>query len=283
MTKKPFFRNYCVGGMGPRLVVRTGSACNGRCFFCIGSTNKKIDFPDCDSLIKLAADQEEYKHVLILGGEPCIYPDLEKLIKGLHNVGKIISITTNGCNLHRLISVADCIDKIIVSIHHYDLTLNKSILKIDIDDLSTCIPALHKANPNMKLRTNCVMLKGYIDSYDKMKKYAETMKKYGFTSVKFSEFVTHNLYDPNYVDIQSLLKDRGVSQKDPYVSGCYITPENISYEFGIKTIFNFACIAKCPIKIFYNDVSKDEIFEKLNPICPDSKVINGLTIGKDFE
>lgn len=281
--KKPFFRNYCVGGMGPRLVVRTGSACNGTCFFCIGANNKKINFPDCDSLIRLAAEQKDYKHVLILGGEPLIYPNIQKLIKGLYDNGKIISITTNGCKLDLLKPVIQYIDKIIVSIHHYDMNINKKIIGIDVQNIDTNIHIFNELNPNCKLRTNCVMLKGYIDTYDKMKIYAETMKNYGFTSIKFSEFVTHNLYDPYYVDIQSLLKNKGISQKDPYISGCYITPENISYEFGIKTIFNFACIAKCPIKIFYNDISDNEIFENLNKICPDSKVINGLTIGDDFE
>ena len=31
--------NYCMGAMGPRLCIQTTTACNGKCFFCVGRYN----------------------------------------------------------------------------------------------------------------------------------------------------------------------------------------------------------------------------------------------------
>lgn len=32
--------NYCMGRMGPRLCIQTTTACNGKCYFCVGRFNK---------------------------------------------------------------------------------------------------------------------------------------------------------------------------------------------------------------------------------------------------
>ncbi len=44
--------NYCMGRMGPRLCIQTTTACNGKCYFCVGRFNKPSK-TNVDEIIKV--------------------------------------------------------------------------------------------------------------------------------------------------------------------------------------------------------------------------------------
>ena len=103
-----------------------------------------------------------------------------------------------------------------------------------------------------------------------MEEFALEMKKIGFTSIKFSEMSTDDPNDPNFVDLQELLKPycNDVHQSDTLQNGCYLEPKSLKKRFGIKTILNLTCNLKTPIK--------QSQFQSLNyePMCFDSIYIS---------
>lgn len=259
--------NYCMGRMGPRLCIQTTTACNGKCYFCVGRFNKSSK-TNVDKIIESAIELDKYPDVLLLGGESTLFPnDLIKIINAIAPYKKKITVNTNGYNLKCLLPVITKLDKVIVSVMGNE-KINNDIVGVtpELDK----IKEFHKLNPKLKLRVNCVINKQGIDSFDKMEEFALEMKKLGFTSIKFSEMSTDDPNDPNFIDLQELLKPycNDVHQNDTLQNGCYLEPKSLEKRFGIKTILNLTCNLKTPIK--------HSQFQSLNyePMCFDSIYIS---------
>ncbi len=283
--KKRSCKNYCMGVMGPRLVIKVNNSCNGKCFFCVGRDNKPLPTVDVKVLIKKAIELENYPNVLILGGEPTLYKNLQELVKGIAPYKKKITITTNGSNLSCLLPIVQYLDKIIVSIMHYDKEKNKDIVGVNIEDDGKLIKEFAKINPKLKLRVNCVMLKSGISTIEDMKKIATYVKQLGFNSLRFSEVTSPKLYDEEFINISYLLKDYGIHQKDTVTHGCYLEPPILEELFGIKTILNLSCILKAPTKIYKMQLTEEEMLEEIEPMKNvDSLILhqNGI-VYKDFQ
>jgi MoaA/NifB/PqqE/SkfB family radical SAM enzyme len=271
-----------MGRMGPRLCIQTTTVCNGKCFFCVGRYNKKIK-TNVDKIIKSAIELDNYKDVLILGGESTLFPeDLIKIVNAIAPYKRKITINTNGCNLKCLIPIIPKLDKLIVSIMG-NKEINKKIIGVDQD--LELIKEFHKINPKLKLRVNCVVNKQGICTYKEMKKFAKEMKKLGFTSVKFSEMSTDNPKDPNFVDLQELLKYncKDLHQKDTLQCGCYLEPKSLEEKFGIKTILNLTCHLKSPIKQpKYSNYSYESMCFDSTYISPDGTIHKRIESTQDL-
>ncbi|MFA6359072.1 MAG: 7-carboxy-7-deazaguanine synthase QueE [Candidatus Omnitrophota bacterium] len=63
-------------------------------------------------ILDMVCQASDVTHVVITGGEPTIQPELNELITNLKELGKIITIETNGTNM---ISNPQLVDKIMVS------------------------------------------------------------------------------------------------------------------------------------------------------------------------
>lgn len=259
--------NYCMGRMGPRLCIQTTTACNGKCYFCVGRFNKSSK-TNVDKIIESAIELDKYPDVLLLGGESTLFPnDLIKIINAIAPYKKKITVNTNGYNLKCLLPVITKLDKVIVSVMGNE-KINNDIVGVtpELDK----IKEFHKLNPKLKLRVNCVVNKQGIDSFDKMEEFALEMKKLGFTSIKFSEMSTDDPNDPNFIDLQELLKPycNDVHQNDTLQNGCYLELKSLEKRFEIKTILNLTCNLKTPIK--------HSQFQSLNyePMCFDSIYIS---------
>ena len=274
--------NYCMGRMGPRLCIQTTTACNGKCYFCVGRFNKPSK-TNVDEIIKSAIKLDKYLDVLLLGGESTLFPDdLVKIIDSIAPYKRKITVNTNGYNLKCLLPVITKLDKVIVSVMG-DEKVNNEIVGV-IPELDQ-IKEFHRLNPSLKLRVNCVVNKKGIDSFDKMEKFALEMKKIGFTSIKFSEMSTDDCNDPNFVDLQNLLKPycSDLHQGDTLQHGCYLEPESLRKRFGIKTILNLTCNLKTPIKqpqfqsLSYEPVCFDSVY-----ISPDWSIHKRIEASQDL-
>ena len=214
--------------------------------------------------IMVLKDYELIAICMILGID---YNDLIKIINAIAPYKKKITVNTNGYNLKCLLPVITKLDKVIVSVMGNE-KINNDIVGVtpELDK----IKEFHKLNPKLKLRVNCVVNKKGIDSFDKMEEFALEMKKLGFTSIKFSEMSTDDPNDPNFIDLQELLKPYcdDVHQNDTLQNGCYLEPKSLEKRFGIKTILNLTCNLKTPIK--------QSQFQSLNyePMCFDSIYIS---------
>lgn len=78
--------------------------CNNKCEWCYApskinsSKEKKFDDKKEDEFINLVYDLN-VKKIILIGGEPSIYPDLERVIKKISNKGIKVSMVTNGRKL----------------------------------------------------------------------------------------------------------------------------------------------------------------------------------------
>ena len=274
--------NYCMGRMGPRLCIQTTTACNGKCYFCVGRFNKSSK-TNVDKIIESAIELDKYPDVLLLGGESTLFPnDLIKIINAIAPYKKKITVNTNGYNLKCLLPVITKLDKVIVSVMGNE-KINNDIVGVtpELDK----IKEFHKLNPKLKLRVNCVVNKQGIDSFDKMEEFALEMKKLGFTSIKFSEMSTDDPNDPNFIDLQELLKPycNDVHQNDTLQNGCYLEPKSLEKRFEIKTILNLTCNLKTPIKhsqfqaLNYEPMCFDSIY-----ISPDGSIHKRIVASQDL-
>ena len=271
-----------MGRMGDRLCIQTTIACIGKCYFCVGRFNKPSK-TNVDEIIKSAIKLDKYLDVLLLGGESTLFPDdLVKIIDSIAPYKRKITVNTNGYNLKCLLPVITKLDKVIVSVMG-DEKVNNEIVGV-IPELDQ-IKEFHRLNPSLKLRVNCVVNKKGIDSFDKMEKFALEMKKIGFTSIKFSEMSTDDCNDPNFVDLQNLLKPycSDLHQGDTLQHGCYLEPESLRKRFGIKTILNLTCNLKTPIKqpqfqsLSYEPVCFDSVY-----ISPDGSIHKRIEASQDL-
>lgn len=264
--------NYCMGRMGPRLCIQTTTACNGKCFFCVGRYNIPCKV-NVDKIIKSAISLDKYPDVLLLGGESTLFPkDLVKIINGIAPYKRKITVNTNGYNLECLTPVIKKLDKLIVSVMGNE-EVNDNI--VGVRPQLYKIKEFHKENPKLKLRVNCVVNKKGIDSFEKLEKFILEMKEIGFTSIKFSEMSTDDYNDPNFIDLQEMLLPYcdDVHQKDTLQYGCYLEPKSLEKKFGIKIILNLTCNLKTPIKqpqyhgLAYESMCFDSIY-----ISPDGSI-----------
>lgn len=274
--------NYCLGRMGPRLCIQTTTACNGKCYFCVGRFNTPSK-TNVDKIIENAISLNKYPDVLLLGGESTLFPnDLVKIIESIAPYKRKITVNTNGYNLRCLLPLADKLDKLIVSVMG-NPKVNKSIVGVDPE--LYLIKEFHKANPKLKLRVNCVVNKKGICAFEQMKEFAENMKELGFTSVKFSEMSSDDPNEPNFIDLQDLLKPycNDLHQEDTLQCGCYLEPKSLEEMFGIKTILNLTCNLKTPVKqpqfssLKYEPTNFDSVY-----ISPDDTIHSRFVASQDL-
>ena len=96
-------RNSCAGGYGNCLDVKITNQCNAACAFCIerGGYSPAPDKTPTELAIATVS-QKDFPTVLILGGEPTLYPGLIEYLQLIRPYKKNIYMTTNGLLLHAL-------------------------------------------------------------------------------------------------------------------------------------------------------------------------------------
>lgn len=170
------------------------SGCNASCPFCEfkgkkieprGNINKLIEF--------LKKEKCEIFNIHITGGEPSSnieeLTDIIGILKGTYK-DSLISINTNGINIEKLLSIRE-LDNISLSRHaitdkeNYDIFQTKSVPSID---------RIQQLNNKNKLHLSCNLIKGYIDSTEKVKNYLEFASELGITDIGLVSLMDKNEY-----------------------------------------------------------------------------------------
>ena len=87
------FNSIETSSKGLLLEVELGSVCNYRCSYCLPRLHEGDVWIDYDKLIEFIHKINPY-HVILVGGEPTLYPMIDQLLYELKN--KIVNITSNG-------------------------------------------------------------------------------------------------------------------------------------------------------------------------------------------
>lgn len=266
--------NPCFGIYGKCLDVKITNSCNARCNFCIESGGYSPKNVAVEELIEKANSIEDYKEVLILGGEPFAYPYLSEFVNGLKDKNNIY-ITTNGTLFTEEVirNIAPHISGVNVSVHHYEENINAQIYKtkLNMDSTKHYIKLLRKLG--VSVRINCNFVKSGIDTKKKAIKMIDYAKWLGANSIRFAEL-------QNAEDVFIAAEDifDGIN-KDPFNEGC---EQILKLDSDIKVIVRTTCG-------FCNNLKRKpglpEDFkiqrEPTKVLYPNGKITNGW-LGKDL-
>ena len=178
-------------------IVAGSAACNADCPYCVsrmtgkkdmGFNEPKINWRNFNKACRLA-QVNNVSTVLITGkGEPTLFP--KQLTKFLENIKKfnfpLIELQTNGLVFGRKFDKYKAhlkdwynlgLNTIAISIAHYKKEKNEEILAKNSKyiDLGDVIKKLHDIGYSIRL--SCMMMKGYINDVESLKKLVEFCKK----------------------------------------------------------------------------------------------------------
>ncbi len=197
-----------------KLTIKLTDYCNCSCPFCANKNLKdfgELDFVKLEKVIRELNSTGYLTRVGITGGEPMMYPDtVNKLINLILSINdKIdIGITTNGLNLRKFLEFENIekIEGLHISRHHYDDSINKKIFQNENIATSEDIKYLQsKLNDKLIININTVLIKGYIDNIEELKKMCEYVgelgvKRIGIVSLlKLNDYAKEHFVDFNDV------------------------------------------------------------------------------------
>ncbi len=193
------------------LYINIGYKCNGKCIFCSarGNVNDEFDIELLDAILKELTMKNMINRVAITGGEPSIY--LGRLLKVISLLNSydidFITISTNGSNLIELAEMCKSkqIEGLHISRHSYNDITNSTILgaagAASEADIKQAIDILGKN----KVRLNCNLIKGHVDSAKEVKKYIQFALNTGVYKVGFVGLMQIDNYcKSHYIDYREL-------------------------------------------------------------------------------
>lgn len=256
--------NSCVDCKNNGVNIKITNSCNCDCDFCIEKGGLETKTKPVETLIE-ATNLLDFESVLILGGEPLLYPHLEQYLKGIEN--KRIYLTTNGTLLTDEMAemLSRYLTAINISIHHYTEEENRRVYKnpkYTFDNIRSAIKVFNKNK--IPVRINANLVKGVLDTKEKVTAMIYFARFLGANSIRFAEI--QNCEDL-WVDSSNLFEDL---PQDPYVDGC----ENVVYEDeGFRATVKMTCGFVNSIRNRPNDPTRKQTTRKV--IYPNGEVLDG--------
>lgn len=177
------------------LYIDMHSACNAKCPFCINRVNfPRQDIPDEIFLNNLEKAVQLTRFatpsIQIVGGEPTLRPARLLAILDLIRRYRMRkpAITTNGSGMVPLLDNLDsAIEHVNISRHHMDDTQHNSVMGFENPlNHSTLVEILMNHPLGTKIRLNCCLLKGHIDSFRQIIDYIDWGIGIGARNICFS-------------------------------------------------------------------------------------------------
>ena len=219
MSSIPNSRNFCGGGFPGWLEVYLTDVCNGKCAWCVDKNGWHPKYHATWQDIARAAIGSGKQNIILLGGEPTLYPNLREVITCLHAAGKRAWLTTNGSRLskdyveHHLKGLYG----INISVHHYDLKKNQEITGLLLDPLVLREALSVLREWGCAVRFNCNCIRGMIDSREKIRRYIRFARKVGADKIRFAELKDD---EADFVDLAFLLHHKYGLNDNPFSEGC---------------------------------------------------------------
>ena len=235
---EPHPNNFCGGSFQDWLEVNLLPNCNGKCSWCVERDGYHPKEKAGWDVIADKAIESGKTNIILLGGEPTLYADLDKIITDLNLRGRNVWVTTNGGLLtpRYVSSVLVGLTGINISIHDFDLDRNEEIVGVKIRNLKEVVDALHIIGVSVRLNCNCIA--GHVDSYDSIRKYIAFAKSAGVDKIRLAEL---KLEEENFVNLTKVFNHRFGLNDDPFTYGCIRDvviddmPVNVRQMCGLQT------------------------------------------------
>lgn len=184
-------------------VIPIQKACNCNCVFCISKTRiydkeesvLQLDERFIENIYKLKKHGIK-RFEITGGGEPFLNPNLDKIVLAIKRIipDSYIKLYTNGNILRNI----DGVDEIDISVVSDDIDINNKYMNGNNISLMEKIKFFKKEN--VKLRLSVALIKGAIDSKEKLDDFISLTKDY------VDEYVVRTLY-PNTPNMAELYVD----------------------------------------------------------------------------
>lgn len=279
-------KNCCNGYYGVNLDVKITNYCNGKCDFCIEKGGLSPCTAPVEDMIKSTIDFVEgqrgkgsadllCRSILILGGEPLMYPRLEDYLKGIREYNKDIAIylTTNGSMLDK--EMAEMLTKYLtainISIHHYDAKKNNAVYKtckVSFSKLKSAISVFNKKK--VPVRINCNLVRGMIETIEDANEMIFFAKYLGANELKFNELQGAEAV---FVDSRDIWNKLTIN---PFVDGCE-TDLSIYKSKNFRVFVKQTCefVNKMKPKVVTKPEFRGNVKHYTYVLYPDAKVRNG--------
>lgn len=214
---KPNPSNFCGGNFQDWLEVYLTGKCNGKCSWCVEKDGyKPIYHAPVSTLVDRVLESGK-RNVILLGGEPTLYPGIEQIINLLYTRDKNVYLTTNGSKLSPVFVNRKLYNLrgLNISVHHYQYEKNREITGVNLENLTAAIETAHKHNIRVRLNCNCIH--GYIDSACEINNYIRYAIDIGADKVRFAELKNDA---ENFVDLAKIMNYTYGLNDDPYLCGC---------------------------------------------------------------
>lgn len=214
---QPNEKNFCGGNFQDWLEVNLIEKCNGSCAWCIEKNGYHPKEHAPWWVIASKALSSGKTNIILLGGEPTLYPSLQEIIQVIYSAGRKVWITTNGEKLSPsfVLSKLSGITGINISVHSFDLEQNKKIVGVNLEQLSDSVAALHEIGASVRFNCNCIS--GYIDSVENIEQYILWAKSIGADKIRFAELKQD---DRGFVDLAKVLNYKYGLNDNPFTCGC---------------------------------------------------------------
>jgi pyruvate-formate lyase-activating enzyme len=196
--------------------------CDNDCAFCIEKSGAdSFGATDVDSMVKSTL-LSPTKDVLILGGEPFLQVrKLKEYVQRIRSAKRNIYITTSlpkqlDVTNPDVMEILNLIDGLNVSLQHYDPRINNMVLvaRSGHDRIQQLADIVSVINRPEKVRVSINLVKGMIDTKDKMFAFVKTMLKAKVKHLKINELQNSPDLYVSYAEMM------GVKMKSAYSEGC---------------------------------------------------------------
>lgn len=184
-------------------IIPVQKSCNCDCTFCISKTRTydkeepvlKVDERFIENIYRLKKHGIK-RFEITGGGEPFLNANLDKIVYTIKKIipDSYIKLYTNGNILRKI----EGIDEIDISVVSEDTKINNKFMKGN--DISLLDKIKFFKEKNVKLRLSVALIKGAIDSEEKLNKFIELTNEY------VDEYVVRTLY-PNTPNMQDMYVD----------------------------------------------------------------------------
>lgn len=264
---KPSHNSIC-GCSYNLLNIKLLNECNGQCKFCIAAGTPCLESTNAKKFIDTANAMTQFQKVDVLGGEPTLYPDLLEVLKEIRPFKKEVGLISNGSNLSITQACLPYLDTVTLSIHSFNYDKNPTGIVINEKELKE----LNDCKGNVETIAATLVTKETVANLNDIEEYAHKAKELGFSAIKLMELITSN-DQIDFIDLQDLLIDFGIHQKNATLRGCFFELPKLSAHLGIKTYIKLCCP--------YNNIFKAKDFgipkikyqhDYMNVIQPDGTV-----------
>jgi pyruvate-formate lyase-activating enzyme len=241
--------NSCDGVYSDSLDVRFTRACDNACAFCIeraGIAGRGRTRVEAMIAATLAAGKGT---ILILGGEPFLFPDLlAEYVRGIAPTVRAIYLTTSippaldPAN-PAVAEVLAALTGLNVSVHHYDSAINDAVLaaSASFDRLARLGELLADRTLAPRLRVCTNLVAGFLDSRAEIERHLSVMAALGTREIKLNEL--QQVGPEAFVSFEEVYGRRLPS---PYAHGCQTDISEMFDYPNMRILLKRACFLVSP-------------------------------------